>query len=152
MTRILLAGALLSTAAVMTIVTIPIFRPGLNAGTQATSTDKGPKGHGEKPQTIEQKSLHSRDLEDALYKLLKRDHEFNDPRWPFMIKVRDVQEKNLIDATFKHRTKGKVNEYDAVIQARRAVLRFDLDAKDRPRLSLNTLGFSIQPRCRHRTG
>ena len=128
MTRMLLAGALLSTAAVITLVTIPVFRPSLIAGSQATSIDKGPKEHG-KPQTIEQKSLYSRDLEDALYKLLKRDHEFNEPRWPFVIKVRDVQDKRLIDATFKHRTKGLVNEYDAIIQAKRAVLRFDLNAK-----------------------
>ena len=35
----------------------------------------------------------------------------------------------MIDATFKHRTKGNDNEYDAIIQAKRAVLRFDLDAK-----------------------
>ena len=75
---------------------------------------------------IEQTMIRARDLEDALYKILKRDREFNDPRWPFVIKVRDVQGKNLVDATFKHRTKGKKPEFDAVIQARRAVLRFDL--------------------------
>ena len=46
-----------------------------------------------------------------------------------MIKVRDMQEKALIDATFKHRAKETIDEYDAIIQAKRAVLRFDLDAK-----------------------
>ena len=35
----------------------------------------------------------------------------------------------MIDATFKHRVKGSVNKYDAVIQAERAVLRLDRDRK-----------------------
>ena len=41
------------------------------------------------------------------YKLLKRDREFNNPRWPFLIKVRDVEGKVMIDATFKHRSQGQ---------------------------------------------
>ena len=32
--------------------------------------------------SVEQKLIQSRDLEDALYKVLKRDHEFNDPVGP----------------------------------------------------------------------
>ena len=129
MTRILLAAAVLGTGAAMTVATIPIFRPSVRAGAQAPFMDEGTEQHQQKSPTIEQRLLHSRDLEDALYKILKRDHEFNDPRWPFVIKVRDVQEKSLIDATFKHRHKGNVDEYDAIIQARRAVLRLDLGAK-----------------------
>ena len=43
------------------------------------------------------------------YKLLKRDREFNNPRWPFLIKVRDVEGKDMIDATFKHAAKNKDN-------------------------------------------
>ena len=129
MTRILLAAAVLGTGAAMTVATIPIFRPSVRAGAQAPFIDEGTEQHQQKSPTIEQRLLHSRDLENALYKILKRDHEFNDPRWPFVIKVRDVQEKSLIDATFKHRRKGSVDEYDAIIQARRAVLRFDLGAK-----------------------
>jgi WD40 repeat protein len=129
MTRITLAAALVGTGVAVTVVTIPMFRPSLSAGSQAASTYKGLPGDQEKRRTVEQDMFLARDLEDALYKLLKRDHEFNEPRWPFVIKVRDVQDKRLIDATFKHRTKGLVNEYDAIIQAKRAVLRFDLDAK-----------------------
>ena len=129
MARIMLSAALLGTAAAMTVVTIPIFRPSLKAGSQAAPAGKVPPGRQEKPQTIEQGMLLARGLEDTLYKILKRDHEFNDARWAFVIKVRDVQEKTLIDATFTHRRQGQVNEYDAVIQAKRAVLRFDLDAK-----------------------
>src|SRR4051812_34312750 len=37
-----------------------------------------------------------KDLEDTFYKLLKKDREFNSPRWPFLIKVRDVQDKVMI--------------------------------------------------------
>ncbi len=73
--------------------------------------------------------IDSRDLENAFYTILERDHEFNDPRWSFAIKVRDVQGKTLIDATFRFRTKGKDNEFNMAIQAKRAVLRFDIDAK-----------------------
>jgi RNA polymerase sigma factor (sigma-70 family) len=78
---------------------------------------------------IKEQMINARGLEDALYKILKRDHEFSDPLWSFVITLRDLQDKTLIDATFKHRPKGKVNEFDAVIQARRAVLRVDRDAK-----------------------
>jgi len=86
-----------------------------------------------------------KDLEDTFYKLLKRDREFNHPGWPFLIKVRDVQDndgafpskdgivfqKVMIDATFKHKNKKRVgdNDFDAVIQAKRAVLKFDLPAR-----------------------
>ena len=41
------------------------------------------------------------------YKLLERDREFNHPKWPFLIKVRDVQGSKMIDATFKHKVKGR---------------------------------------------
>jgi lipopolysaccharide export system permease protein len=69
-----------------------------------------------------------KDTEDMFYKLLAKEREFNHPKWPFLIKVRDVQGDKMIDATFKHKIKGS-NEYDAVIQARVATLHFDLDAK-----------------------
>jgi RNA polymerase sigma factor (sigma-70 family) len=128
MTRITLVAALLTTAAVVTAVAVPFVRPTRGSNSRDASTDKGTQGHEEKPRPIEQKMIRSRDLEDALYTILKRDREFNDRRWPFVIKVRDVQGKTLIDATFKHRTKGKDNEFDALIQARRAVLRFDPEA------------------------
>ena len=42
-------------------------------------------------------------LEEEFFSTLKKDHEFNDPRWPFLIKVKEVQDKTLVDATFKHR-------------------------------------------------
>jgi lipopolysaccharide export system permease protein len=69
-----------------------------------------------------------KDVEDMFYKLLARDREFNHPKWPFLIKVREVQGSQMIDATFKHKIKGST-EYDAVIQAKRAELHFDLPTK-----------------------
>jgi len=72
-----------------------------------------------------------KDLEDTVYKLLKRDREFDHRRWPFLIKVRDVEDRVMIEPTFKHKVKGRMgeNDYDAVIQARRAVMHFDLPGK-----------------------
>jgi lipopolysaccharide export system permease protein len=69
-----------------------------------------------------------KDIEDMFYKLLARDREFNHPKWPFLIKVREVQGSKMIDANFKHKIKGS-DDFDAVIQARRAELHFDLKAK-----------------------
>jgi lipopolysaccharide export system permease protein len=72
-----------------------------------------------------------KDLEDTFYKFLKRDREFNNPRWPFQIKVRDVKGKVMIDATFNKRAKGPDNTetYSATIQAKRAELHFDFKEK-----------------------
>ncbi len=38
----------------------------------------------------------------------QRDREVNFPKWPFLIKVRDVQGTKMIDATFKHKVKGGI--------------------------------------------
>ena len=59
------------------------------------------------------------------------DHEFNNTRWPFLIKVRDVEGKVMIDATFKKRAKAKDNSdtYSATVQAKRAELHFDFKDK-----------------------
>ena len=110
MTRIPLVVALLTTAAVVTAVNAPSVGPAQGAGPQAAPTKTPTQGTQEKPRPIEPMKIDSRDLENAFYTILERDHEFNDPRWPFAIKVRDVQGKTLIDATFRFRTKGKDNE------------------------------------------
>ena len=72
-----------------------------------------------------------KDLEDTFYKFLKRDREFNNPRWPFLIKVREVEGKIMKDATFNKRAKNKDNSdtYSATICAKRAQLHFDDKAK-----------------------
>ena len=79
-------------------------------------------------------------FEDAFYKYLKRDHEVNNKDLPFLILVKDVKEKTLIGATFKHRSEKAKNfhpavpgqgedpaTYDLIVQAKEATLEFDLD-------------------------
>ena len=68
-------------------------------------------------------------LEEEFFITLKKDHEFNDPRWPFLIKVKDVQDKTLVDATFKHRAGDAKdpNRFDMVVQSRTATIDFDTD-------------------------
>ncbi len=70
-----------------------------------------------------------KNVEDMFYKFLKKDREFNNPRWPFLIKVKDVQGKLMIDATFKHRAGGQQgsNDFDMIVQAQKAVIRFDTE-------------------------
>lgn len=74
-------------------------------------------------------------MEEMFYKVLKKQREFNNPNWPFLIKVRDVVDgKNMIDATFKRRVGTGVmnpdaNRYDTVIKAKTATIRFDVDKR-----------------------
>jgi RNA polymerase sigma factor (sigma-70 family) len=130
MTRLTLVALALTMAAGLATLTIPSVRAGLGAGSATmTATDGGrPRPPEAESPTHDRDRDRVHDLEDAFYRLLKRDHELNDPKWPFLIKVRDVQDRTLIDATFKHRAKGK-DDFDLVIQARRAVVHFDLRAR-----------------------
>ena len=68
-----------------------------------------------------------KNMEEMFYKFLKKDREFNNPRWPFLITVKDVIEKTMIGATFKHRVGDGAppNTFDMVIQADTARLQFD---------------------------
>jgi hypothetical protein len=128
MTRIALVAAVLAAAAPVTMVIIPALRRNLAVGSQAGSTSKTGQAIPNKPRPINKQRALSTVLEDALYRVLKRDRAFSDPDWAFVITVRDVREKTLLDVTFKHRASGKVNEFDTQIQAKRAVLHFDPDA------------------------
>ena len=71
-----------------------------------------------------------KDVEDTFYKFLKRDKAFDNPLWPFLIKVRDVDGRIMKDATFNKRAKGKDDSdtYSATIQAKQARLHFDFAA------------------------
>jgi lipopolysaccharide export system permease protein len=68
-------------------------------------------------------------MEEMFYKFLKKDREFNNARWPFLIKVKDVQGKTMYGATFKHRAglPQNPNSFDMIVQAKRAVIHFDTD-------------------------
>jgi lipopolysaccharide export system permease protein len=67
-----------------------------------------------------------KNLEEMFYKFLKKDREFNSPEWPFLIMVRDVEDRTMLDATFKHRAREGPDLFDMVVMARRAVINFDL--------------------------
>src|SRR5207249_4925802 len=66
-----------------------------------------------------------RDLEDLFYKKLKKDREWDNNNWPFFVRVGDVEEHTLKDATFKHRVPGHPVDFDLTVQAKRADVRFD---------------------------
>jgi lipopolysaccharide export system permease protein len=71
-----------------------------------------------------------KNMEEMFYKFLRKDREFNNPKWPFLITVKDVRGKVMIDATFKHRVggPGKQNSFDMVVQAKEAQIHFDTGA------------------------
>lgn len=77
-------------------------------------------------------------LEDMLYKVLKKERMFNNPNWPFLIMVKDVEGRTLVDAIFKHRAKvappapgeerpAEEQQYDVIVAAKKAQLNFDID-------------------------
>jgi lipopolysaccharide export system permease protein len=68
-------------------------------------------------------------FEEMFYKVLKKDREFTNPSWPFLIRVSDVdlENKMMYNALFKQRKKGdpNPNAFAAVIQSKKATIRFD---------------------------
>jgi lipopolysaccharide export system permease protein len=72
-----------------------------------------------------------KDVEDLVYKYLKRDKEFTLPNLPVFIKVQDVEGRKLIKPTFKTKTKTADNSesYSSTIQATSARMHFDLTKK-----------------------
>lgn len=73
-----------------------------------------------------------KDVEETFYKYLKAQRE-SKPRegMPFFIKVQDVEGHDMINALIKHVKPGteKAPVVDTIIQAERASIRFDLEAK-----------------------
>jgi len=76
------------------------------------------------------------DMEDMFYKFLKMERQFDNPRWPFLIVVRDIDTdgRTMLDATFKHRTsggrrngQGNAQGFDTIVQASKARIHFDED-------------------------
>lgn len=70
------------------------------------------------------------DMEDLFYKTLKKDRQIDRADWPFLIMVRDVDERTMIDATFKHRVGGPgrnaPKSFDTIVQAKKARVEFDM--------------------------
>ena len=71
-----------------------------------------------------------KNFEDAFYKVLKIEREFDNPGWPFLIKVKDVdlETRTMHDTIFKHRNKKDPSgpAFDMTVQAKSAVIKFDM--------------------------
>jgi beta-lactamase regulating signal transducer with metallopeptidase domain len=67
------------------------------------------------------------DPEETFLNSLARDHEFNNPDWPFVIKVKDVLDHKLLGAIFKHRTADAQDgeSFDMIVEAKEARVEFD---------------------------
>ncbi len=68
------------------------------------------------------------EVEEGLYAILKKDREINRPDLNYVIAVRQVQGRRLIDALFFKRREGQT-DYDVIAKAREAELKVDLPAK-----------------------
>lgn len=79
-------------------------------------------------------------VEDLFYKKLKMDRVFDVPGWPFLIKVKDVQGRTMVGATFKKRAEKKQlqpmfrppeaeeqDAYEMVVMAKTARIKFDFE-------------------------
>ncbi len=76
-----------------------------------------------------------RDPEEVIYNTLRRDRCLRHPTFPYVLFVRDVQGRRLVDVVLKRRVKvsdGKGGEsyggYDVVVRAREAQLRVDAES------------------------
>jgi len=73
-----------------------------------------------------------RDPEETLYNLLKRERCFRAPNMPYVLYVRDVQDRRLLDVVVKRRTSKETalsdEAFDYVARTREAELKIDLIA------------------------
>ena len=73
-----------------------------------------------------------RDPEETLYNLLKRERCFRAPNMPYVLYVRDVQDRRLLDVVVKRRTSKEMSlsdeAFDYVARTREAELKIDLVA------------------------
>lgn len=69
------------------------------------------------------------DAEGVIYGILKSERALRRPQLPYVIFVREVQQKRLIDVVFKRRAKvdGVYVGYDLVARAQEASLRVDME-------------------------
>lgn len=110
-----------------------ILRPALLLGLIATAVTGG-LYYAVIPQTqvrLQEEAL--RDPEEVLYNTLRRDRCLRHPTFPYVLFVRDVQGRRLIDVVLKRRVKIADDRgvetymgYDLVVRAREAQLRVDL--------------------------
>jgi lipopolysaccharide export system permease protein len=86
------------------------------------------------------KKIFYQNMEDFFYKKLKMDRIADFPSWPFLIKVKDVQDRTLIGATFKKRAAkpeqasfvrgpdaDEPAAWDLIVQSKTARIKFDFE-------------------------
>ena len=129
MTRLTLGAVVVATVAALTCVTIPLLRTIVAAEAGDSLLGEVSQPPSNESRLKYRQTVQSRDVAVTFFTRLEREHEFNDPAWPYWIKVRDLQDRTLIDATLKHRVEGKGNDFDLVIQAKRAEVHFDTKAR-----------------------
>ncbi len=75
------------------------------------------------------KTLFVNDVEEFLYALLKKDREINQQALNYVIAVRQVQGRRLLDAVFFKRNNAQ-SDYDVIAKAREAELHVDMNKKE----------------------
>lgn len=75
------------------------------------------------------KTVFVNDVQEFLYALLKKDREINQPALNYVIAVRQVQGRRLIDAIFFKRREGQ-GDYEVIAKAREARLDVDLTNRE----------------------
>lgn len=117
-----------------------VLRPAVTLGLLATGVTFA-LAHSVIPHTqIELQRRLLKDPEELLYNLLKRDRTFKAGNFPYVIHVRDVVGRRLIDVVVKRKkmdrdATGKevpTGDYDLVLRAREAKLRVVLPDADHP--------------------
>lgn len=117
-----------------------IIRPAFILGVLAASVTFA-LAHTVIPQSqaaLQQKLL--KDPEELLYNLLKRDRTFKAGNFPYVIHVKDVVGRRLVDVVLKRKPlrpdtisrQNPLGEYDFVVRAREARLRVVLPDADQP--------------------
>ncbi len=71
-------------------------------------------------------------MEDMMYRVLKKRREVDNKMWPFRIKVDDVQDRVLIGALFLHRSKPELggSPYDLQVRAEKATIHLNQDKQE----------------------
>lgn len=117
-----------------------ILRPAITLGLLASGVTFA-LAHTVIPHTqIELQRRLLKDPEELLYNLLKRDRTFKAGNFPYVIHVRDVVGRRLIDVVVKRKKTEKdaagkdvqTGDYDLVLRAREAKLRVVLPTADHP--------------------
>jgi hypothetical protein len=68
------------------------------------------------------------EIEKKIYEILQEDHEFRGPKLPWVLYIRDVRGRRLVDPIFKRRD-GRGANYDVIAFAKEGEIKVDLKAR-----------------------